>query len=69
MTDTKLVSEDRRKLMKAAAAGAGAAALFGGFGFNPLVAQALAKESRQVRKAAQGRILQRRIAGDLVRAG
>ena len=30
MTDTKLVSSDRRKLIQAAAAGAGAAALFGG---------------------------------------
>jgi ribose transport system substrate-binding protein len=43
MTDTKLVSEDRRKLMKAAAAGAGAAALFGGFGFNPLISAAMAE--------------------------
>ena len=43
MTDTKLISEDRRKLMKAAAAGAGAAALFGGMGFNPLISQALAE--------------------------
>jgi ribose transport system substrate-binding protein len=50
MTDTKLVSEDRRKLMKAAAAGAGAVALFGGFGFNPLVAQALAKEAGRSEK-------------------
>src|SRR3984957_18676234 len=50
MTDKKLVSEDRRKLMKAAAAGAGAAALFGGFGFNPLVAQALAKEAGRSEK-------------------
>ena len=43
MTDTKLISEDRRKLMKAAVAGAGAAALFGGMGFNPLISQALAR--------------------------
>src|SRR6476619_3292091 len=50
MTDKKLISEDRRKLMKAAAAGAGAAALFGGFGFNPLVAQALAKEAGRSEK-------------------
>ncbi|HTZ66213.1 MAG TPA: sugar ABC transporter substrate-binding protein [Roseiarcus sp.] len=43
MTDSETnVSQDRRKLMKAAAAGAGAAALFGGFGFNPLISQALA---------------------------
>src|ERR1700690_1371551 len=50
MTDKKLVSEDRRKLMKAAAAGAGAAALFGGFGFNPLVAQALAEAAGRSEK-------------------
>ena len=50
MTDKELVSDDRRKLMKAAAAGAGAAALFGGFGFNPLVAQALAKEAGRSEK-------------------
>src|SRR5271170_6876314 len=43
MTDTKLVSEDRRKLIKAAAAGAGAAALFGGLGGNPLVSAAMAE--------------------------
>src|SRR6202020_415890 len=43
MTDTKLVSEDRRKLMKAAVAGAGAAALFGGLGGNPLVSAAMAQ--------------------------
>ena len=45
MTDKENVSGDRRKLMKAAAAGAGAAALFGGLGFNPLVAQALTLSS------------------------
>ena len=50
MTDTKSISGDRRKLLKAAAAGAGAAALFGGFGFNPLVAQALAKEAGRSEK-------------------
>ena len=43
MTDKKLISEDRRKLMKAAAAGAGAAALFGGLGVNPMISQALAE--------------------------
>jgi ribose transport system substrate-binding protein len=44
MTDSETnVSQDRRKLMKAAAAGAGAAALFGGMGFNPLISQALAE--------------------------
>ncbi len=43
MTDTKSsISADRRKLLKAAAAGAGAAALFGGMGVNPLITQALA---------------------------
>src|SRR5271167_321347 len=45
MTDTKLVSSDRRKLIQAAAAGAGAAALFGGMGINPLVGAAIAKEA------------------------
>jgi ribose transport system substrate-binding protein len=44
MTDSETnVSQDRRKLMKAAAAGAGAADLFGGMGFNPLISQALAE--------------------------
>src|SRR5580698_1759512 len=43
MTDTKLISGDRRKLIQAAAAGAGAAALFGGLGFNPLVSAAMAE--------------------------
>jgi ribose transport system substrate-binding protein len=43
MTDTKLVSSDRRKLIQAAAAGAGAAALFGGLGGNPLVSAAMAQ--------------------------
>ena len=46
MTDiSKRVSQERRKLIQGAAAGAGAAALFGGFGFNPLVASAMAKEA------------------------
>jgi len=44
MTDSKTdISPDRRKLMKAAAAGAGAAALFGGMGFNPMMSAALAE--------------------------
>ena len=43
MTDKKLISEDRRKLMQAAAAGAGAAALFGGLGVNPMISPALAE--------------------------
>src|SRR6202030_2725356 len=43
MTDTKLISSDRRKLIQAAAAGAGAAALFGGLGVNPLVSAAMAE--------------------------
>ncbi len=51
MTDiTKNVSQDRRKLIQAAAAGAGAAALFGGFGFNPLIAAAMAKEAGRSEK-------------------
>jgi ribose transport system substrate-binding protein len=46
MTDTtKIPSQDRRGLIKAAAAGAGAAALFGGLGVNPLIAAAMAKEA------------------------
>ena len=44
MTDEKSsVSADRRNLIKAAAAGAGAAALFGGLGVNPMISQALAE--------------------------
>ena len=50
MTDKNLVSDDRRKLMKAAAAGAGAAALFGGLGVNPLMAAALAEAAGRSEK-------------------
>jgi ribose transport system substrate-binding protein len=51
MTDSETnVSQDRRKLIQAAATGAGAAALFGGFGFNPLVAAAMAKEAGKSEK-------------------
>ena len=50
MTDRKPVSEDRRKLIQAAAAGAGAAALFGGFGFNPLISAALAEAAGKSEK-------------------
>ena len=46
----KLVSEDRRKLMKAAAAGAGAAALFGGLGVNPFMSAALAEAAGRSEK-------------------
>src|SRR5579883_1345728 len=35
----------RRDLIRSAALGAGAASLFGGFGFNPLIATAMAKEA------------------------
>src|SRR5258708_13752445 len=45
MTDTKLVSSDRRKLIQAAGAGAGAAALVGGLGVDPLIGAAMAKEA------------------------
>jgi hypothetical protein len=49
MTDAKTnVSTDRRKLIQASAAGA--AALFGGFGFNPLIASAMAKEAGRSEK-------------------
>jgi len=50
MSDSKLVSGDRRKLIKAAAAGAGAAALFGGLGVNPFMAQALAEAAGRSEK-------------------
>src|SRR5271165_2144805 len=51
MTDTtKNISQDRRKLIQAAAAGAGAEALFGGMGFNPLIAAAMAKEAGRSEK-------------------
>jgi ribose transport system substrate-binding protein len=50
MSDTKLVSEDRRKLIQAAAAGAGAAALFGGLGFNPLISAAMAEAAGRSEK-------------------
>ena len=50
MTDKKLVSEDRRKLMKAAAAGAGAAALFGGLGVSPFMSAALAEAAGKSEK-------------------
>jgi len=46
MTDnSNLESQSRRSLIRAAATGAGAAALFGGFGFNPLIGAAMAKEA------------------------
>ena len=46
MTDTtKLVSQDRRRLIQGAVAGAGAAALFGGLGVNPLIGAAMAQEA------------------------
>ena len=41
----RIDSPDRRRLMQAAAAGAGAAALFGGLGVNPLIATAMAQEA------------------------
>ena len=51
MTDQKSsVSEDRRKLLKAAAAGAGAAALFGGLGVSPMISQALAEAAGRSEK-------------------
>ena len=51
MTDQKSShSEDRRKLLKAAAAGAGAAALFGGLGVNPMISQALAEAAGRSEK-------------------
>src|ERR1700684_2571309 len=50
MTDKKLVSEDRRKLMKAAVAGAGAAALFGGLGVNPFMSAAMAEAAGRSEK-------------------
>jgi ribose transport system substrate-binding protein len=50
MTDKKLISEDRRRLMKAAVAGAGAAALFGGMGFNPMMSAALAEAAGRSEK-------------------
>ena len=51
MTDEKSnVSADRRKLLKAAAAGAGAAALFGGLGVNPMISQALAEAAGRSEK-------------------
>jgi ribose transport system substrate-binding protein len=50
MTDKKLVSEDRRKLMKAAVAGAGAAALFGGLGVSPFMSAALAEAAGRSEK-------------------
>src|SRR5580698_8843641 len=50
MTDTKLISGDRRKLLKAAAAGAGAAALFGGLGVSPMMSTALAEAAGRSEK-------------------
>ncbi len=42
---SNLESQSRRNLMRAAATGAGAAALFGGFGLNPMIGAAMAKEA------------------------
>src|SRR5580704_9855638 len=50
MTDTKSISGDRRKLLKAAAAGAGAAALFGGLGVSPMMSTALAEAAGRSEK-------------------
>src|ERR1700723_3929412 len=50
MTDKKLVLEDRRKLMKAAVAGAGAAAFFGGLGVSPFMSAALAEAAGRSEK-------------------
>jgi ribose transport system substrate-binding protein len=51
MTDSDTnISQDRRKLIQAAAAGAGAAALFGGFGFNPLISPAMAEAAGRSEK-------------------
>src|ERR1700723_2641508 len=50
MTDKKLVLEDRRKLLKAAAAGAGAAALFGGLGVSPFMSAAWAEAAGRSEK-------------------
>src|ERR1700733_7896346 len=50
MTDKELVSGDRRKLMKAAAAGAGVAALFGGLGVSPFMSAALAEAAGRSEK-------------------
>ena len=50
MTDKNSISEDRRRLMKAAAAGAGAAALFGGLGVSPMMSQALAEAAGRSEK-------------------
>src|ERR1700749_2011497 len=50
MTDTILISEDRRRLMKAMTAGAGAAALFGGMGVNPFMSAALAEAAGRSEK-------------------
>src|ERR1700735_4259610 len=50
MTDTKWISGDRSKLLKAAAAGAGAAALFGGLGVSPMMSTALAEAAGRSEK-------------------
>jgi ribose transport system substrate-binding protein len=51
MTDSETnVSQDRRKLLKAAAAGAGAAALFGGLGVSPMMSTALAEAAGRSEK-------------------
>src|ERR1700742_4829843 len=45
MGTTRIDSHTRRELIRRAALGGGAAALFGGFGFNPLIGAAMAKEA------------------------
>src|ERR1700692_607835 len=51
MTDrSNLESQARRNLIRGAATGGGAAALFGGFGVNPLIASAMAKEAGKATK-------------------
>ena len=48
MDNSNLESQSRRNLIRATAAGAGAAALFGGFGLNPLIGARNGQGSRQI---------------------
>ena len=48
--DDDITNTSRRGLMRSSAFAAGAAAMFGGMGFNPFMAQAMAKEAGRATK-------------------
>ena len=65
-----LTPDSRRSFIKQAGlTTAAAGALFGGFGMDPFIASAMAQEMGRSEQPLEGRLLERRAAGDLVRPG